>query len=103
MLDNRYWQELGEPSPDRLLRLPIWARTYICSLRGESIWWYLASTGRPRSRRRIVTEPSDERLARLPLFAQDWIRTLRFEVWWWRQQTFKRYQPVPTLPLKEIA
>lgn len=92
MLDDRYFQELGEPSREKLERLPIWARVYVFSLRADAIWWELASRGRTGSRRRAVKEPSPERISGLPVFAADWIRTLRFEVFWWRVQTFKRSQ-----------
>lgn len=94
MLDDRYFQELGEPSRAKLERLPIWARVYIFSLRADATWWELASRGRTGSRRRAIKEPSQERIAGLPVFASDWIRTLRFEVYWWRTKTFERSQRV---------
>lgn len=38
MLDEQYFIDLGQPDPERLLTLPLWARDWINTLRFESVW-----------------------------------------------------------------
>ena len=39
MLDEQYFIDLGQPHPDRLFTLALWARDWINTLRFEA-WWY---------------------------------------------------------------
>ena len=81
MLSDKYFDDLGAPSPARLRKLPRWAIGYEKDLRRLARWWHAARTGRPSWQCPVPINPGD-RLSKLPWWMQDWVNTLKFEVFW---------------------
>jgi hypothetical protein len=91
-MDESFFQGLGQPTGAQLERLPVWAATWIQSLKYDVIEaWHRRHKRHvtfPGRRRLTTTEEArcQDKINDLPQWAGEWIYTLRFEIWWQGQQ-----------------
>lgn len=100
-MDESYFRGLGQPDGSQIDRLPVWAATWVQSLKYDVIEAYHRAHGRhvefPGRRRLTQAEEAacQGKINDLPVWASEWIYTLRFEAWWQSQQKQQQQQVTP--------